>query len=161
MNIEKLTEMQRALDAHIQRKHGLEKEDLFEKKILALQVEAGELANETRCFKFWSQRPSSEREIILEEYVDGIHFVLSLGIECGFIPCLQPVEETETPVTVQFLDVFNSISTFQKSRSEADYSWMFQSYLKLGRKLGFTEADIEQAYFSKNEVNYERQQNNY
>ncbi|CEG28155.1 dUTP diphosphatase [Bacillus sp. B-jedd] len=161
MNIEKLTEMQMSLDTHIERKHGLEQDDLIDKKILALLVEAGELANETRCFKFWSQKPSSEREIILEEYVDGIHFVLSLGIECGFIPRLQPVKETEATVTGQFLDVFSSIAAFRKSRSEADYYEVFQSYLELGSKLGFTEADIEQAYFRKNEVNYERQQNNY
>ena len=161
MNIEKLTEMQRSLDTHIEQKHMLEQDDLFDKKILALLVEAGELANETRCFKFWSQKPSSERETILEEYVDGIHFVLSLGIECGFSPQMEQVMDHETTVTVQFLDVFSSIVAFRKSCSQADYNGMFRSYLELGRKLGFTEAEIEQAYFSKNEVNYERQQNNY
>src|SRR5699024_6711369 len=34
---------------------GLEGQDLLDKKILALQVELGELANEHRGFKFWSE----------------------------------------------------------------------------------------------------------
>ncbi|HAQ08050.1 MAG TPA: dUTPase, partial [Bacillus bacterium] len=84
MNIEKLFRMQKELDRHIELQHGLVEEDLFDRKILALLVELGELANETRCFKFWSLKPSSEKQVILEEFVDGIHFILSLGIECGF-----------------------------------------------------------------------------
>src|SRR3954454_6608730 len=84
MDFEKLFQMQKGLDNHIEEKHRLEDEDLFSRKILALFVELGELANETRCFKFWSVKPASARSVILEEFVDGIHFILSLGIECGF-----------------------------------------------------------------------------
>jgi dimeric dUTPase (all-alpha-NTP-PPase superfamily) len=40
----------------------------------------GELANEVRCFKFWSYKLPSEEKVILEEYVDGIHFITSLAI---------------------------------------------------------------------------------
>ena len=84
MQLEKLFNMQQALDQHIEEKHELQHEDLFNRKVLALLVELGELANETRCFKFWSIKPSSEKSVVLEEFVDGIHFILSLGIECGF-----------------------------------------------------------------------------
>lgn len=84
MNTITLFKMQKALDSHIESQHGLQNEDLFERKVLALLVEIGELANETRCFKFWSVKPSSERNVILEEFVDGVHFILSLGIECGY-----------------------------------------------------------------------------
>ena len=63
--------------------------------MLALLVEIGELANETRSFKFWSVKPASEKKIILEEFVDGIHFILSLGIECGFHK--QPLELKAEP----------------------------------------------------------------
>ena len=56
---------------------------IVKRKMLALLVEIGELANETRCFKYWSNKPASEREVILEEYVDGLHFILSIGIDLG------------------------------------------------------------------------------
>ena len=56
MNISELYEMQRELDNRICKEHRLEGMNLVPSKILALQVELGELANETRCFKFWSSR---------------------------------------------------------------------------------------------------------
>ncbi|WP_316570919.1 dUTP diphosphatase [Neobacillus sp. YIM B06451] len=161
MNLEKLFDMQRALDSYIERNNGLENEDLFDKKVLALLVEVGELANETRCFKFWSKKPSSPRETVLEEFVDGIHFILSLGIESGLTSDIEFTGEPKRNVTEQFNDVFRAISSFQISRSESDYRTLFRSFMSLANLLGFTGAEIEEAYRVKNEVNYERQQNGY
>lgn len=56
MNLTKLFEMQRELDERIVKEKGLEGKDLLPQKILALQVELGECANEWRGFKFWSNR---------------------------------------------------------------------------------------------------------
>ncbi|MEE0700145.1 MAG: dUTPase [Bacilli bacterium] len=44
--------------------------DTIEKNIVELLVEIGELANETRCFKYWSNKGSSEKDIVLDEYAD-------------------------------------------------------------------------------------------
>lgn len=163
MQLAKLFHMQKALDTHIEEKHNLQDEDLFDRKVLALFVEIGELANETRSFKFWSVKPSSAKEVILEEFVDGVHFILSLGIECGFDE--EPIDlngpELSLNVTEQFLTVYDKISFFQKSKSLTDYIKVFKSYLRLAGLLGFTYEEIERAYFHKNEVNYQRQQNNY
>ncbi|MED4224203.1 dUTP diphosphatase [Neobacillus cucumis] len=163
MELSKLFQMQKALDQHIEEKHMLQNEDLFDRKVLALLVEIGELANETRCFKFWSVKPSSSKEVVLEEFVDGIHFILSLGIECGFDQETYGLNVAEPMgnVTEQFLHTYESISQFRKSKAFADYVKLFESYLKLSSLLGFTNEDIEKAYFAKNEVNYQRQQNNY
>src|SRR5690606_41193415 len=83
INWPKLFTLQRELDERIWREHHLTG-DYFSERVLALQVEVAELANETRCFKYWSLKPPSERSKILEEYVDGIHFILSLGLTLGF-----------------------------------------------------------------------------
>ena len=61
MNLQKLFTMQEALDHYIQTNKQVT-EDVFTKKGLALLVELAELANETRCFKFWSEKGPSERE---------------------------------------------------------------------------------------------------
>ncbi|WML40792.1 dUTP diphosphatase [Neobacillus sp. OS1-2] len=163
MQLEKLFKMQAALDTHIEEKHNLQEENLFERKILALLVEIGELANETRCFKFWSVRPSSAKEVILEEFVDGVHFILSLGIECGFDRQRVEVDirESNLNVTEQFLRVYERITIFHKSKDLTDFRYLFESYLQLALLLGFKDEEIEKAYFDKNEVNYQRQQNNY
>jgi dimeric dUTPase (all-alpha-NTP-PPase superfamily) len=163
MQLERLLEMQKALDRHIEEKHGLLHEDLFNKKVLALLVEIGELANETRCFKFWSVKPSSAKEVILEEFVDGVHFILSLGIECGFVAEQMELKipASTLNVTDQFLRVYELVNIFKKAKDLTSYIELFAAYLVLAEQLGFTQREIEQAYFRKNEVNYQRQQNNY
>lgn len=83
MDLLQLFKLQKELDDRIAKEHDLQPKKLLKEKMLALLVEIGELANETRCFKYWSNKPASEREVILEEYVDGLHFILSIGIDLG------------------------------------------------------------------------------
>lgn len=163
MQLEKLFRMQQALDQHIEEKHALQNEDLFNRKVLALLVELGELANETRCFKFWSIKPSSEKSVVLEEFVDGIHFILSLGIECGFqnLDYTLEIEPSTVNTTEQFLLIYEKVNVFKESKNDIDFKTLFESYLQLGTLLGITYEEMEKAYFKKNEVNYQRQQNNY
>ena len=84
MNLQNLFVMQEKLDNHIMEEHNLYGKTLFSEKLLALQVEIAELANETRCFKFWSNKGPSSKETILEEYVDCLHFILTIGLEKNY-----------------------------------------------------------------------------
>src|SRR5690625_3503887 len=106
MNWDTLFEMQQKLDTYIKDNHNLENENLFDKKILALLVELGEIANETRCFKFWSTKEPNSIDIILEEYVDNIHFLLSIGLEKGFTFSQANILATTRSKTEQFNKVF-------------------------------------------------------
>lgn len=65
MNLQELFNVQAKLDKRIVEEHGLQGQDLLDKKILALQVELGECANEYRAWKFWSkdQEPRTYKEI--------------------------------------------------------------------------------------------------
>jgi dimeric dUTPase (all-alpha-NTP-PPase superfamily) len=161
MDLSSLYSLQRQLDERIEAQHGLQGEDLFDKKILALLVEIGELANETRCFKFWSVKPPSPREKVLEEYVDGLHFILSLGLECDFLYSEIPPQLAALPLVEQFLSVFRAADEFRKTKSWQSYDRLFTEYLLLGGQLGFSIEEIEQAYKQKNQVNHERQNQNY
>lgn len=161
MNIEKLMMMQAGLDQHIETKHGLASENLVERKILALLVELGELANETRCFKFWSLRGPSERDVILAEYVDGIHFILSLANDHGFTLHVPKLSLAKGDVIEQFILIYQGISKFRDELTYETFEIVFNEYVRLGQMLGFSAMDIEQAYVSKNEVNYERQKQGY
>src|SRR5690625_3998787 len=70
LNLERLFELQKELDDRIVKEKGLEGKDLLPQKILALQVELGELANEWRGFKFWSEDQEPRYETI-EAYIHG------------------------------------------------------------------------------------------
>ncbi|SDK42325.1 dUTP diphosphatase [Sediminibacillus albus] len=159
---EELFGTQKQLDEHIQTNHQLNKEDLFEKKVLALLVEVGELANETRCFKFWSQKPQSGQSVILEEYVDGLHFILSLGLDTKLRFSASSVwKKTGQDVTQLFHLVFEQIIAFKQESSKEKYEQLFITYLQLGASLGFGEKEIQEAYHHKNQVNHTRQDQGY
>lgn len=161
MNWKKLFDMQEKLDSYIKKNHGVQDTELLEKKILALLVEVGELANETRCFKFWSTKQPSEKEVILEEYVDGIHFLLSIGLEKSyFFTAIEPNNNSIT-LTKQFNHVFALILTFKDNQNQDSYIEMFTEYIKLGNLLGFSSEDIYTAYIEKNDVNHQRQDSGY
>ncbi|MUK86900.1 dUTPase [Ornithinibacillus sp. L9] len=161
MDWSSLFSMQKKLDSYIESNHQLENKDVFHDKYLALLVELGELANETRCFKFWSNKPRSSDSVVLEEYVDGIHFILSLGIEKGLYYHSIELENTSVSETEQFNSIFELCVKFNNNPVQENYDRLFYNYLLLGQILGFTEVDIQDAYFKKNEINYERQNQGY
>lgn len=161
MELSQLFIMQRALDAFIQRNRA-EDTDVFREKGLALLVELAELANETRSFKFWSTKGPSEIDVILEEYVDSIHFLLSLGIEKKFDDMMNwPEGEISGDLTVVFLKTTESIIHFLNELTAESYASMWIHYGAIAKHLGFTPADIIKAYILKNEENYKRQTEGY
>jgi len=180
VNLEKLFEAQKNLDEHITRKKGLEGQDLFAKKILALLVELGELANEWRGFKFWSQdqQPRTKVQVytgsgrkiegkyknpLLEEYVDCLHFILSIGLELGFSEFEIRTIPQRKDVTSQFLKLMRVSQDvlFKREVEQEIYKILISEFIALGKMLGFTWEQIEEAYFAKNAVNHERQESGY
>lgn len=161
MNWKTLFAMQEELDNYILAQHHLKDENVFDKKLLALLVEVGELANETRCFKYWSLKPPSKREVILEEYVDGIHFILSIGLELKVNDYHTTIDRVEEEPTELFHQVYEAIAHLRTDPSVPSYYQVFSAYLKLGVKLGFLAEDIRKAYHDKNKINFERQDQGY
>jgi dimeric dUTPase (all-alpha-NTP-PPase superfamily) len=161
MNLNKLYQMQDTLDKRIEAEHTLAGVPLLQKKILSLQVELGELANETRCFKFWSTKKPSSQEVILEEYVDCLHFILSIGLEKSFDDIMLINKPISSELFEQFLALYINISDFIVASSKDNYFTIFQNFLSLGHNLGFTVEEIENAYLYKNNINHERQDNGY
>lgn len=161
MNLQKLFEMQKELDAFIEKTQKIER-DVFKEKGLALMVELAELANETRCFKFWSTKGPSERDVILEEYVDSIHFILSLGLLKGFTSIKEwPVVEEKRDLTEIFLMTQNAILMFINNPTKEGYLAIWQYYGVIAYNLGFSFNDVVHAYLEKNEENYKRQRSGY
>ncbi|WP_096202736.1 dUTP diphosphatase [Bacillus sp. FJAT-45350] len=163
MNLKKLFSLQLELDNRIIEEHRLEGRNVFKEKILALQVEVGELANETRCFKYWSHKSAAPHEKILEEYVDGVHFILSIGLSLNYTGTINDIqrEHKSTNLVEQFQVVFSKISAFVHQSTIETFEDLFNEYLVLGEILGFTTNDIEEAYYKKNEINHQRQDEGY
>lgn len=182
MDLSKLFETQRVLDERIALEHPpVVGEDRLAKKILALQVELGELANEWRGFKFWSknQEPClsrSEHDFfsddvireynpLLEEYVDCLHFILSIGnyIHCKSFERLHRISLSNN-ITKKFNTVFKLVADLEEIfilMDSSDYELVFNEFIELGEMLGFAWEQIEQAYYDKNAINHTRQNTGY
>ncbi|WP_274362724.1 dUTP diphosphatase [Paenibacillus thermotolerans] len=202
MNLSKLFEMQKALDERIVSEKGMEGQDLLPKKILALQVELGELANEWRGFKFWSNKQEplqrwsggcklcdyweamdSERRslrpdgsecdcyqglrpknAVLEEYVDCLHFILSIGLETGFDQMAASVHSVEVDIdeiTECFLHISTWLVNLYTLKKPKCYWRLVDVFMHLGHLLNLSLEEIEHAYMSKNAVNHDRQSSGY
>jgi dimeric dUTPase (all-alpha-NTP-PPase superfamily) len=198
MNLSKLFELQRQLDAHIEKEHPRQEgEDRLAKKILALLVELGELANEARFFKYWShdQKPRIVvrewklyedtikeygdsthrryegvvrpvlRQPLLEEYVDALHFILSIGLEITEPDMLDLKRWNLTKadnITEQFLWLMADVAELYNGLcndgfNKFDYEFLLLRFILLGEMLGFTWDQIEEAYMKKNAENHRRQ----
>ncbi|MFJ7697326.1 dUTP diphosphatase [Lysinibacillus fusiformis] len=161
MNIQQLFMMQKELDDFIEQNQNIQ-QDVFQEKGLALMVELAELANETRCFKFWSTKGPSAREVILEEYVDSIHFILSLGLLKNYTTIEKwPVIEEQRHLTATFLETQGAILAFIQQPTEDRYLAIWRCYGLLAYNLGFTFEDVVRAYIEKNQENYNRQRTGY
>lgn len=170
MNLQKLFELQRQLDEHIEKEHPREPgEDRLAKKILALMVELGELANELpEVFKFWSNKKNN-REKALEEFCDGLHFLLSVGLEITEPDMIDLKRWNLTKadnITEQFLWLMSDVTDLYNSLcndgfSKFDYEFLLLRFIHLGEMLGFSWQEIEEAYLRKNHENHQRQESGY
>lgn len=142
MNLEKLYEFQRMLDNGMQDRLDVQGKPLLTQKLLALQVKIGELANETQCFKFWMPKKSPARRRILENYIDCLYIIFSIGIEKGFEETKFEVKEVEYELTEHFLNMFIDLNDFMVCSSKDNYMTLIEAVLSLGLMFHFTEDDI-------------------
>lgn len=160
-----LFESQRELDQEIAQKHNVDYDDLWNELLMALIVEIGECANETRTFKFWSLKGPSEKNVILEEYVDGIHFLLSIGLHYGYVDLEELAPRTNSIAKTGLLEayhaVFRNAVMLKEEKHGTYYNDLFEYYFALGHLLSFTDKEIIDAYNEKHKENYRRQENGY
>lgn len=165
MDFKFLYKTQEILDEKINETRKLSGHDVMQERILALLVEIGEFANETRCFKFWSVKPASEKKAILFEFVDCMHFLLSIGNYSGFTfrngKTMNFEEDLKGSTTELFIEFFHSVVHFRNSPTPVHYLHTWDYFMSIGKKLGFTKEEMFDAYLKKNEINHERQASGY
>lgn len=161
-DLKDLFEKQEKLDAEIHQKHNETYKSTFQKRLLSYLVEVGEFANSTRCFKFWSNKGPEEKARVLDEYADGLHFILSIGIALDYQFDTIDVDEPEDKEgTNLFLNCYSEFIKFSNEITFENYIKAFTSFLQISYFLEISSGDLSEAYYKKLEVNYIRQENNY
>jgi dimeric dUTPase (all-alpha-NTP-PPase superfamily) len=153
--------LQIQLDERIMNNHGVTRPETRMKRILALMVEIGELANETRSFKFWSFKKASEKDVLLEELGDCVHFTISLGIDLNdtsetldFIPKSASLSE-------QFIDWMSECAKLKTEFTLVQYKIVLAYIGSVALAMGFEAKDVYEFYLKKNEINHSRQDKQY
>lgn len=156
-----LYKKQRELDEEIAANHDVSYSSTRNKRTLALLVELGEFANATRTFKYWSNKASESKERVLDEFADGLHFLLSLGIDQGFEVDSIEVFDDGNSLTDNLLRTYELTSIFYSDQTRTNYLKMFYSYLVSLFKLGYSWEEARDAYYLKLKENHNRQATNY
>lgn len=158
--LEELLEMQKALDNAFMKSNGLTYDDTIANNMrVALIVEVGELMNEFPTkFKHWKKTAVDNREKGLVEFIDCLHFVLSLiNYEKSQVQLME--YENYTDILKGEDTLLHTLSELVDDLYTGKVKLMF--LFDLGNYLGFTWEEIYNAYKDKNAINYERIKNGY
>lgn len=144
---------------------------------VALDVELAEVANTSEWFKVWKthrgkhDEGKNAEETLLYEYVDAMDFFLLISnlknwnhVILNTQPDLEKIAgyKREQNMDKQYLIIKKMLFNAYFERSEAAFSHCFRLFIKMGLvEFGFSEDQIETAFMKKNELNKQRQADNY
>lgn len=160
MNLNSLFEKQKELDKYIYEKNNVTAKEVFERKIVALLVELGELANELQLFKYWKENINIDSQRAIEEYIDVIHFAIGLAVDLG-IDEYKYIDTQPMDFNKLFIGIINLATVLSISKEKEHAKSLIGNVITLGYQLGLTEEIVLAEYNKKNKINYERQNSNY
>lgn len=135
-------------------------ENIFDIKFLALQVKTGEIANLTKCYKYYKIKRNIPKEKIIVRYIDGIKFLLSIGNNYEFNvinkDSIDKIEKMDNVIKL-FSSIFDDIRDLRKTILQKDYVdslsiyiRLFARYVNLGECLGLSFEEVYDYYIKNN-----------
>ncbi|MGQ8855352.1 dUTP diphosphatase [Bacillus sp. SRB_8] len=174
-DITELFEMQKELDKRI----GYKGNDKMDMLFRALLVEISEAWNETRAFKMWSTGFGVPKNGLLEELIDGLHFLMNIVIEldkCTWRHKLIPSFSMQSIMRKDTSNVNMLFEWYMQDVLTAKRAWCqyrdltttmghlrraFGIFFRICYLYGFTYEDVIDSYKEKNAENFERQDKGY
>lgn len=167
-----LLNKQNELDRFIYKENNVNRNEIIEDKKVAAIVELGEMANEEQSFKYWKKDNSPKKyedgsTRVLDEYVDVLHFGLSLQNYMldnndkfkQFTTKINIDELTANPLSKQqvVLQVVNHILRV----GQDEYVFLLDWIILLAVKLNLSSDEILKEYDRKYQINIDRQRQGY
>lgn len=154
-------ELNKKLDHEFDLLYDINSPEIRSKNILELLVEIGECANETRVFKYWSQKPPSEDEIILAELADCLIMVLSFANLSNLN--LDEVSLTKSNLNVvdEFIQIYKLASSLTIQFDADLIKKLLNEIINLGHLLGYDDEIICKSCLEKINRNFKRFEHNF
>lgn len=148
MFISNLFKVQKELDKKLNINPELDEYKIKARQNLELHIKVSDLANETNCFAYTTDRKEkTDNTIVLSKYVQCLKQVLSVGITNGYDEVDEiTIQPNEYCLSDQFLNLYIDINDLIISRSEDHFETLFEDLLSLGSTLGFSEQQIIQEF---------------
>ena len=159
-----LQQAQAKLDHMIFTRHHTSREHTYGQRRLALMVELAELANVERTFKYWCRPRPCNRSQLVEEYVDALHFLLSISLDFKVdfsktkvvnISDDPAVRRQSTPAL--FLTLFTNCQQLCSNTNLVGFWRLLRLFFRLAVSLRLPDDAIWQAYWTKHQINHQRQ----
>ncbi|WP_338984663.1 dUTP diphosphatase [Spiroplasma endosymbiont of Diplazon laetatorius] len=162
-NLIYLKDKQIILDNYIMESKGIViDKQIIKKKIIAFLVEVSEFINEYRSFKYWSNKGPSEKSVILEELIDCLHFIISLGtnVNFDFSEFNNKIKQADD-IDAWSINVYRKALVFEDKFDAQSYDDLLDEFLSITYILDITTDEILSVYNKKNEINFNRQDSGY
>ncbi|QZE12241.1 dUTP diphosphatase [Mycoplasma sp. Ms02] len=165
MNLQELFTMQLELDNAIGQKAKAKDpswnaDEMLKQGSIAILVELAEFANEIQTFKYWKQNKTVNKDLVLEEYADILHFLISYSNHFKSESEIKILYKTRD-VNQHILDCFSIASKWSKNPNKRVLKKLFGYILGFITILNMSEQEVVAAYKAKNRKNHERLKNNY
>lgn len=131
----------------------------FDHLVFGFHCELMEFANEVGFFKFWKLGHKLKWEQTLEEGVDCLHVLMSIGNMKGY----EKVKNVEPFALWEDYSLEDMFTLVRQNNLETVSHWTraFELILGILFKIGYSEEAIADRYNSKNEINLQRQEDEY
>ncbi len=161
-DIQNLLNQQQTLDDFIYSTNNTTASATIDDRFLALFVEIAECLNENKSFKYWAPNHIKNDQKALEEYVDCLHFILSLvlTLNIDIKKFIFKKVENKSSLTILTLQLFDHLNDWQKIRNDKYFFEFFNTFAFIGTILKFKPKAILAMYKHKNEINHQRQLKN-
>ncbi|MCI5727215.1 MAG: dUTP diphosphatase [Clostridium sp.] len=121
------------------------------RKHLELNIKMSELADVTKCYKYWvGDEPSLDKKVILDKYISCLKHIINLAIDDNYYIEDLSVEECENCLSDQFLGLYIDISDLIMSSTQDHYITLLEDYLSLGNSLDISSDEMLNALKKSN-----------
>lgn len=140
---------------------------LYDKKIIALDVELSEFINEVKSFKYWKKNKEVDRNKVIEEACDCLHFILSLANDKELTLKRSNVSKLLKDINdIDFAymcikDILWRNICFEIQCTSSNLEAMLELLICIIKQLDFTYEDLIKEYDRKYEINIQRQKEGY
>ena len=107
----------------------------------------------------------AHRLTLIEECSDALHFILSLANQVDYkiieIGTHFKISEDTDSLEENFIFLNQLIGLAERKHFHSDLEMIIDVFFIYINQLGISEQELEQAYYDKNKINYERLENGY